>query len=131
MQSLTTAYLLGARVLEKHFTLNKKQKGNDHYHSMNLKDLQNFKKHIEMISISIGKSKLKKPIKTEFISRKNARRSIVVLKKIKKNEKLSDLNLISKRPGTGISPMFWKKIIGKKAIKNLTSDYILKWRDFK
>ena len=84
-----------------------------------------------MISISIGKSKLKKPIKTEFISRKNARRSIVVLKKIKKNEKLSDLNLISKRQGTGISPMFWKKIIGKKAIKNLTSDYILKWRDFK
>ncbi len=131
MQSITTAYLLGAQVIEKHFTFNKKIKGNDHYHSMNKKDLKVLREHLDMISLSMGRASIKKPISSEFRSRLNARRSITLIRNIKKNEKIKKNDLISKRPGTGISPMFFYKIIGKRAKTNLQSDHILKWKDLK
>ena len=59
MQNLITAYLLGAKVIEKHFTLNKKQKGNDHYHSLNRKHLNNFNKRIYDINQTLGEIKKK------------------------------------------------------------------------
>ncbi len=132
MESLTAAYLLGAKVLEKHFTLNKLKKGNDHYHSMDYFDLLEFNKKIKIFNSLIGNSKTKIPLSEEMISRKNARRSIVVKKFIQKGEKISEKKLIAKRPGTGISPMYWKKILGKKATKNLKEDEIIKMiSDFK
>ena len=70
------------------------------------------------------------PLSEEKVSRKNARRSIVVKKFIQKG-KVSEKKLIAKRPGTGISPMYWKKILGKKATKNLKEDEIIKILDFK
>ena len=81
MLNLTTAYTMGAKVLEKHFTLNKKLKGNDHYHSMDFKDLLNFTKNLKKIKKLIGVSKEKKVLKSELKSRRYARRSLV-LKKI-------------------------------------------------
>ena len=57
----SSAYLLGAKVIEKHFTHNKKLKGNDHYHSMDFKDLQQMMKNINFINRIIGKS-LKKTL---------------------------------------------------------------------
>ena len=131
MYSLTTAYLLGAKVLEKHFTLNKKKKGNDHYHSMDYSDLLQFSKKIKLLNTLIGESKIKQPILEEKKSRKHARRSIVVKKFIKKGEKITAEKIIPKRPGTGISPMYWSSIIGKKATKNLFEDRIIKKSDFK
>ena len=62
MDTLTTAYLLGAKVLEKHFTLDKTKKGNDHYHSMDYSDLLKFTKKLKLINTIIGNSKIKKPI---------------------------------------------------------------------
>ena len=64
-------------------------------------------------------------------SRRHARRSIVVKKYIKKGEKITSKNIISKRPGTGITPMNWSKIIGKRATKNLYEDKIIKNSDLK
>mgnify|MGYP001382246585 FL=1 len=126
MQNLITAYLFGAKVIEKHFTLNKKKGGNDHYHSLDKKDLINFKKRVENISITLG-SQTKKILDTELKSRKNARRSIVVNRFIKKGSKLKEKDLICKRPATGISPMRIKEVIGKTVKRNLKSDTIINW----
>ena len=96
---------------------------------MNKKDLQNFFLNIERIKSIEGSSK-KKPIKSEFLSRKNARRSIVLKKNLRKGCKIESKMLTTKRPGTGITPDNWKKVIGKKLNRNLLEDHILKWRDF-
>ena len=128
MTNLVTAYLFGAKVIEKHFTDNKRKKGNDHYHSMDFKDLKVFSDIRKKIHLIGGKSK-KIPLKSESISRKNARRSIVLKKDIQRNEKINSSIIITKRPGTGITADNWYKIIGKKVKKNLKSDHILKWSD--
>ena len=126
MQNLITAYLLGAKVIEKHFTLNKKQKGNDHYHSLNRKDLNNFNKRIYDINQTLGENK-KKFLQSEVKSRIYARRSIVLKKDLAKNTKIKNEHLICKRPGTGISPKYFTKVLGKKIKRNISSDTILKW----
>ncbi len=128
MTNLLTAYLFGAKVIEKHFTDNKKKRGNDHYHSMDLKDLKVFSEIKKKVKILSGSLK-KKPIESEKISRKNARRSIVLQKKISKGQKINSRFLITKRPGTGITADNWYKIIGKKAKRGLDRDHILKWSD--
>ena len=131
MAVLTSAYILGARVIEKHFSDKKGRKGNDHFHSLDHKDLSKFIKKISFLRKIIKKTNGRPLLQGENISRKNARRSIVTLGKISKGQKLSYKNLIMKRPGTGISPISLKKIIGKVVKKNLKDDHILKFSDFK
>ena len=128
MTNLLTAYLFGAKVIEKHFTDNKKKSGNDHYHSMDFEDLKVFSKIKKKINMLKGKIK-KEPIKSEKISRKNARRSIVIQKRISKGQKIDSNYIITKRPGTGITADNWYKIIGKKVKRELDADHILKWSD--
>jgi len=128
MMVTKNAFVLGAKVIEKHFTHNKKLKGNDHYHSMDFNDLKNFREEIKKIISILGTSK-KKPIDIEINSRKYARRSIVIKKNLNKNYKLKLSDLIIKRPGTGVLPKFLNKIVGKKINKNLKEDHILKWSD--
>ncbi len=128
MTNLTCSFLLGARVLEKHFTLNKKKRGNDHYHSMDYKDLKNLKIKLAKLKEIIGLKK-KNYTSVELNSRKFARRSLVIKKNIKKNSIIKKNNLICKRPGTGISPVKIKKVLGKKIKKDLKEDHILNWTD--
>ena len=79
MTSLTTAYLLGAVVIEKHFTHDKSLPGNDHYHAMDVDDLSQFIHRVQCIHELLGPLEFKKPIESESSSRKNARRSIVLI----------------------------------------------------
>jgi len=130
MTNMCMSYVLGAKILEKHFTLDKKKKGNDHYHSMDFKDLKNLRKRISKAKKIIG-LKEKKYIKTELNSRKFARRSLVIKSDIMKNSIIKKKNLICKRPGTGISPIDLKKVLGKKVKRKLKEDHILKWTDIK
>ena len=129
MDSLITAYILGARIIEKHFTFDKTLPGNDHYHAMDVNDLINFKKRLALIEKLMGPDINKMPISTEEISRKNARRSIVTTKRIIKGTVLTDELITYKRPGTGISPLDWDKVIGQKTANNLDDDHILQWFD--
>jgi len=129
MDSLITAYVLGGRIIEKHFTYDKTLPGNDHYHAMDVNDLINFKKRLVSIQEILGPDIEKMPIPTEKISRKNARRSIVTTKKIEKNTVLNGELITYKRPGTGISPLYWDKVVGKKVINDLDDDHILQWHD--
>ena len=131
MSTLTTAYALGAVILEKHFTHDKSLPGNDHYHSMDHDDLIRCKEALDHTSSLLGNLVVKQPISTEEISRKNARRSIVISQDVAADSILTESILTYKRPGTGISPLFWDKIINRKVNKFLPADHVLQWEDLK
>ena len=129
---LTKSYDLGATIIEKHFTetLYKGKKNNDHFHSINSDDLKIFFENIKILQkVCSNNNKTRKPLKAELKSRKFARRSMYSSKVIKKNEIFTLNNLIPKRPGMGISPLFAKRIYGKKAQKNISDDKLLTWAD--
>ena len=123
-QILTTAYNLGAQVIEKHYTLNKNLKGNDHYHAMDPEDAKQILAQIEYIDMIRGSYELK-CLDSESKARSNARRSIVSKGLIKKGTIITGEMLTYKRPGTGISPVDVDKIIGKKAKEDIKDDVIL------
>jgi len=125
MSSVISSYLLGARVIEKHFTHNKKLKGNDHYHSMDKNDLKKMIIKLKNAQTLMGTEKIKKCIKVEKKSRLNARRSIYANKLIKKGHKIKLSDLICKRPGSGLSPIKIYKMIGKKAKQNIQKDSLI------
>ena len=120
------AVALGACVIEKHFTLDKKLSGPDHKASLEPKD---FKKMIEKIRITedcLGSS-IKKPLKSEKEIRKLSRKSITANIDIKKGEKIKKEMLAYKRPGIGLSQIYLDKIIGRKAKKDIKKDTVIKW----
>ena len=107
----------GAKIIEKHFTLDKKLKGPDHKASLNPKELKQMIKLIRVFEKSVGKYQ-KLISKSESQNLLFIRKSIVAKKKIIKGEKFSKKNLTCKRPGNGISPMLWERLMGKKSKKN-------------
>jgi len=124
MLIVSSAYLLGAEYIEKHYTLDKSLKGNDHYHSMDSLDLKKFKKNIDFIDLIKG-NKNKEVLKCEENSRINARRSIYVTKNLKNGYVLKREDLMCKRPNIGICAMNIETIIGKKINKDLNIDEVL------
>ena len=128
MSVLQLSFLFGAQIIEKHFTLDKSLLGNDHYHAMDEKDLKIFISKIDSINELSGKEK-KIVLKSEEAARTNARRSIVIRKDLKKGSVIKEKDIISKRPGLGISPIHWSSIIGRKIIQDLKKDHILKFDD--
>ena len=122
MESVFISYILGARIIEKHFTHDKTLPGNDHYHAMDKNDLKLIKKRFDNASSLLGKTNAIKIDNGQDQARKNARRSIVLKDKIKKGQIFARNNLTWKRPGTGISPKYLNKVIGKKALRNIKKD---------
>ena len=118
------AVAMGAKCIEKHFTLNSKMKGPDHKASLEPEQLKDMVKSIRKIEIALG-SNIKKPSKSEIPNIKIVRKSIVAKTKIKKNDIFNPNNLTVKRPGKGISPMKWDEIIGTKASKNYDEDDLI------
>jgi len=125
---LTTAIMLGAKVIEKHFTYDKSLNGNDHYHAMDYKDLIVLNNNIDMID-KIKGEKIKHPIESERKARLYARRSIVANINICKGIKIKSDMLSYKRPGTGISPKYVHMVLDREAKKDIKKDEILKWGD--
>ena len=123
-----TAFLLGAKVIEKHFTLDKTLLGNDHYHAMDSEDLRNIRTELEYLKSILGQGEINSP-DTEAVARQNARRSIVLLRDMKQGERISTEDITFKRPGIGISPEDYDKVIGKRMNKDLEEDSILQWKD--
>ena len=130
MSSIVSSFILGARVIEKHFTFNKKLKGNDHYHSMDKNDLKKMIIKLKNAQSLIGTEQKKKCVGVEKKSRINARRSIYANKLISKGNKIKSSDLICKRPGAGISPIKIYKIVGKKAKNMIKKDSLIKNKDF-
>jgi N,N'-diacetyllegionaminate synthase len=122
----SASVLYGVRVIEKHFTINKKlKKSADHWLSINPNELSILRRNVDELLNSLGNKK-KKVLKCEQLTRRLARRSIVAKRNINKGEKFSLSNIMPKRPGGGISPMNYFKILGKKAQKDFSIDEKIK-----
>lgn len=124
MMVLTTAYNYGATILEKHFTLDKTLQGNDHYHGMAPEDVVKFRQNIGFIA-KLNGMKNKQPLICESSARKEARRSIVTVRDIKKGEVITKKDITFKRPGTGIYPSEIDNVIGKSAKIDIAEDTLL------
>jgi sialic acid synthase SpsE len=118
---IKAAYVLGAHVVEKHFTLNKTLPGNDHYHAMDPDDARKIISGVEFVETLLGKADLGFS-ETEAAARLNARRSIVSAVDIPEDTVITEDMLTFKRPGTGISPQDINKIIGCKAAVSIAED---------
>lgn len=119
-----SAVAMGAKVIEKHFTIDKKMKGPDHKASLNPLELKEMIRCIRNVELSKG-SGIKKVSASERKNIKIVRKSIIAKKNIFKGDKFTNENLIIKRPGNGISPKNWSKIIGKKSKKNYKIDDLI------
>lgn len=123
-----TAVSMGAKIIEKHITLDKNLKGPDHKASIEPKQFKEMINSIRNIEKAMGNG-IKFPTDSEKEIKKLVRKSIVAKKEIKKGQIFSDTNLTVKRPGTGISPMNWDNIIGKYSNKDYSEDDLINLDD--
>ena len=128
--SVLGAISLGAKVIEKHFTLSNELNGPDHKFSMTPKSWKEMIERSKELELSLGDGK-KKIEENELDTVVLQRRSIRINKEIKKDHviKRDDLNVLRPCPKNAIDPRNINKIIGKKINKNLIKDEILKWED--
>ncbi|HUM84501.1 MAG TPA: N-acetylneuraminate synthase family protein [Lachnospiraceae bacterium] len=126
MQTLSTAYMLGAEVIEKHFTLDKTLKGNDHFHAGDPEDFKKAIVNFRWIDKVLGTAE-KTVLDCELVPRKQARRSLVLTRDMKAGEIIKKEDLMPKRPGTGISPKYTDIVIGRTVNTDLEEDTILTW----
>lgn len=126
MTILTTAYLYGAEIIEKHFTLDKSLPGNDHYHAGDPNDFKMAIQNFELIDRISGVED-RTVLPCEMIPRREARRSLVLTRDMKAGEVIQKTDLMPKRPGTGISPKFMEIVIGRAVKCNLAEDTVLTW----
>ena len=129
IDSCKMAAVLGARIIEKHFTHNKKLKGNDHYHAGDYKDFYQLRNDLDKISQMLGNGNIDLG-KNEIKSMKYARRSIYLKKTLNKGSVIKKTDLEFKRPGLGIPPSKINLVIGKKINKKILSDNLLLLKDF-
>lgn len=118
------AVAMGASVIEKHFTLDKSLPGPDHVASLEPSELRAMVDAIRNIELAVGTS-VKRVSSSERKNMAVARKSIVAAKDIKSGECLTEDNLTVKRPGSGISPMLWDSVMGKKAIRDFAADELI------
>jgi N,N'-diacetyllegionaminate synthase len=118
------AAALGATVIEKHFTLDKKLPGPDHNASLEPKELKAMISSIRNIEIALGDG-IKRLTPSEALNKFVARKSLVAIKDIKVGEVFSVENISAKRPGTGLSPMTWESVIGRKAARDFLIDELI------
>ena len=111
------AVALGASIIEKHITTNRKLNGPDHIASMDLKDFKTFISMIRNAETALGDLE-KKPSYNERKNIQTSRKKILAKKIIKKGQKFSDKNLITLRANKGLPSIQWDSIIGKKSKKN-------------
>ena len=122
------AVSLGADIIEKHFTLDKKMDGPDHSFSILPTDMKQLITKFRLIEKIKGNGD-KVPNDAEINNKIAIRKSITCSEPIKTGEIFSLENIAIKRPGDGIEPKFWGKIIGKKAIRNINKDEKISWDD--
>jgi len=124
------AVAMGAKIIEKHFTLDKNLPGPDHKASLEPAKLKEMVKAIRNIEKALGDG-IKKPNKSENEIMKVARRSLIAIRDIRAGEIIKESDIAIKRPGTGILPKFKEIIIGMKLVNDITEDEPFRWENFK
>lgn len=115
------AAALGAKVIEKHFTLDRTMAGPDHKASLEPRELKAMVDAVRNIEAALGDGQ-KRVSQSEAANRALVRKSITAAVDIKKGEPFTENNLTTKRPGTGISPMLWESVLGQRAVRDFLAD---------
>ncbi len=118
------AVAMGAKIIEKHFTLDKNMEGPDHKASLEPHELKEMVRCIREIELALGNG-IKQESESEKKNKAIARKSIVANRAIRAGERFSEENLQVKRPANGLSPMEWDNVIGKIAKKDFEEDEII------
>lgn len=118
------AVAMGATLIEKHFTLDRNLPGPDHKASLEPSELKSMVTAIRNIEVALGDG-IKRPTPSEVKNIPIVRKSIVASKSIQLGEVFTTKNLTTKRPGTGISPMRFDEVLGKKARRNFAEDDLI------
>lgn len=119
------ATAMGARVIEKHFTLDKNMEGPDHRASLDSAELRAMVRAIREVDRALG-CPLKRVAHSEAGNITVARKSIVAARPIRKGELLTEENITVKRPGGGISPLEWDNVIGTRAVDDFAYDSLIR-----
>lgn len=124
------AVCLGAKIVEKHFTIDKNLNGPDHWFSMDPEEMSSLVKEIRNLEMAFGKQR-KELNKCEEPDKYWATRSLHINKKLKNGDIVQENDLIMLRPGYGISPFDKEKVIGMQLKKDINENEILEWTHFK
>lgn len=122
------AVAMGATIIERHFTLDKRADGPDHKHSLDPEELRLLIQNLRDVEACLGDGR-KRPAAIEEENRLLSRRSIVSSVDIRAYETISPWMLAFKRPGSGLEPCQLQKVLGMKARRNISKDTILQWED--
>ena len=123
-EAAVAAAVLGASVIEKHFTLNHNMEGPDHKASLEPEEFEVMVNNIRLIEKALGDG-VKQPAEVEKKNIAIARKSIVAARDIKKGEIFTEDNITVKRPGSGISPMKWFEVLGTEAVRDFGEDELI------
>ena len=128
MTALQMSIQMGATVIEKHFTYDRSLTGNDHYHAFDREIGHTFMKKLAAMQELAGTGEISTVSQKSAI--RNARRSIVAAETIKKGTVLTEANLTTKRPGSGVPSVYWDDVVGKRAAIDIVEDTVLLWGMF-
>jgi len=116
---------MGAKVVEKHFTLDKLKTGPDHSASLSPEELHDFVKQVRRVDSFMG-CHIKKPSLSEMDTRMSLQKCLVALNDIKAGEIFDENSIIAKRTGgQGISPIYYQDIMGKQASRDFIKDELI------
>ena len=127
LPALLQATLLGAVVLEKHFTDDKTAPGNDHYHAMDAADLKRFLRELELHRELYGSGELNLEVQQAAIT--NARRRIIAARDLTSGDIITEADLIALRSNRGIEILNWDQVVGKKLARSISADHPIDWDD--
>ena len=122
------AVAMGAKVIEKHITLDKSMNGPDHKASIDPTELQVMVQKIRWIETVMGTGE-KVPTSAELETALVARKSLIALQPIKKGDLITESHVGIKRPGSGLKPKYFQDVIGKKAVRDIELEDLLAWED--
>jgi len=114
----------GARVIEKHFTLDRNLPGPDHRASLEPDELRDLVRQIREIEAALGDG-IKRPAASEWKNRDVVRKSLVAAEEIRAGEKFTEENLACKRPGNGITPFAYWQTLGQTSGRDYNTDEVL------
>jgi len=124
VEAAIAAVALGATVIEKHFTLDRNLPGPDHQSSLEPDELKMMVTAIRNVELALGDG-IKRPSPSELKNKSAVRKSLVAASAIRAGDTFSPSNLAVKRPGTGLSPMCWDEVLGRKALRNFQVDEMI------
>ncbi len=124
----TAAVAVGAKVIEKHFTLDRSSDGDDHRLSVDPPMLATMVENIRRAEAALGSDEVRM-LDCEVRAHDFARRSIVAARDLKSGEALTADHLIMKRPGTGVCPTLIDAMIGRTMVRDVAEDQLVAWDD--